>query len=226
MRIPIIITRPIDQATRFADALRRAIGLDAELIIAPLQDIVPLHVVVDARGFVFTSANGVAQAARLSGQRGRAWCVGSRTADAARDAGFDAVNANGTAEDLINLIAQSPPDFPLCHVRGEHASGNISARLTALGVACSDVIAYRQQALQLPDHVRQIIEGAKPCVIPLFSPRSTTILLEQASPAPACTLIAISRAAALGRDMVIADRPDGTAMQNATIAAYRAIADT
>lgn len=218
----LIITRPEPDGIRFADEVRRVLGTDIPITLAPLMEIEPLPASTDAGGFVFTSTNGVAQAVRIGKSSGRAWCVGDRTAAVATAAGFDATSAKGTAEDLIAMIKADPPDGHIAHVRGEHARGDIGPRLRHAGIDCADVIAYTQAPNPLPQHAIALIEGSDPTIIPLFSPRATALLFDQAVPSPSAHLIAISDAAAAAHKMQIVDRPDGKAMLQAVVAAFRA----
>lgn len=218
----LIITRPEPDGNRFADEVHGALGAQIPVTLAPLMQIKPLAASTEAEGFVFTSNNGVAQAQRIGKTSGRAWCVGDRTANAAARAGFDATSAKGTAEDLIAMIKADSPTGPIAHIRGQHARGDIGPRLRHAGIDCQDVIAYTQTPKPLPRHVISLIEGSDPTIIPLFSPRATALLFEQAAPAPSAQLIAISAAAAVGHRMQIADRPDGDAMLQSVIAAIRA----
>ena len=219
----LIITRPDPDGTRFADQLRAQLGPDVHVIMAPLMQILPLDVQIDAQGFIFTSTNGVAQAVRLGRMTGPAWCVGDRTTDAATAAGFAAKSAKGTAEDVIALVKSEAPTGRIAHVRGEHARGDVGPRLRAAGIDCVDVIAYTQSPIDLPADVVDLIEGAEPIIIPLFSPRATALLMSQATLGPNVQMVAISRQTAGGHQMQIAETPDGHAMVRATVAAYRGL---
>ena len=60
----------------------------------------------------------------------------------AREAGFDAVSAQGTVEDLLALILAEGPKAALAHIRGKEARGDLGPRLRANGINCVDVVAY------------------------------------------------------------------------------------
>lgn len=216
----VIITRPAPDGMRLADQLQ-AEGIP--VIVSPLLRIVPMVAKTEAKGFVFTSTNGVVQAQRMDVARGPAWCVGERTAQAALNAGFEAVSANGNAEDLIEIVRTAAPRMPIAHIRGQHARGDIGPRLRHAGINCADVVAYTQEPLKLTAEAKTVIEGANPVIIPLFSPRTTALLFEQATPGPNARLIAISEQAAQGLDMRIARTPDGNAMFDAVLATIRAL---
>ena len=220
MQPRIIITRPRAEGLRFAKALHAVLGEAAPIVIAPAFKIEPLAFEVPSNGVVFTSRHAVTQAARAKLTGLRAWCVGDKTAQAATRAGFDARSANGTADDLVDLILASGETGPLTHIRGAHTRGDIAARLTAGGCPCDAVIAYDQTPVPLPAEVRAMIEGADRVIIPLFSPRTTALVLDKVVLGPQITLVAISSAAAGGHDAEIAKTPDAKGMIDATVAAF------
>ena len=213
MQPTLIITRPAPDGAKFA---ARFTGVN--VILAPLQRIDPVDANCSAQGVIFTSTNGVAQAKRLGLTSGNAWCVGNRTAQAATRAGFDAASAQGNAEDLLALILSDPPQFPIAHIRGRDARGDIAPRLRAKGIDCADCIAYQQTPIPLTAKAVAAIEGAERLIIPLFSPRAAALLLGQVKLPEHADLIAISPAVAavLGNRAIVADRPDGDAMYDAT----------
>lgn len=219
MKPVLIITRPEPDGARFAATMQE--GIDVKVILSPLIEIVPLDAKCQADEVIFTSANGVAQAARLGLTSGRAWCVGDRTAEMARKAGFDAVSAQGNAEDLVALILEAAPKGALAHIRGTEARGDLGPRLRAEGINCVDVVAYDQVPTTLSDDALNAIRGVAPVIIPLFSPRSAGLLLEQVTIGPHVTVVAMSKAVAnrLGSvgAHVIAE-PTAKAMHDALIA--------
>jgi len=221
MQPVLLITRPAPDGARFA---RHFDGV--RVVLSPLQRIDPVEAVCDAQAVVFTSTNGVAQAHRLGLSAVRAWCVGDRTAADARAAGFDAISARGTVEDLLELILAARPTIPIAHIRGRDARGDLAPRLRAAGIDCADCIAYAQTPLSLTAHAITAIEGADPVIIPLFSPRAATLLLGQVTLGPKVRLVAISQAvakAALPHDAIVAAKPDGQAMLDATQSAIAAL---
>lgn len=222
MKPTLIITRPAPDDARFAARVQAAVEVD--VLLSPLQEIVPLPVTCDAAAFVFTSANGVAQAGRLGLTQGRAWCVGDRTAEMARAAGFEAISACGTVEDVFKMIVAGAPKVNIAHVRGKNARGDLAPRLRAVGIDCSDVIAYDQRALTLTDAARAMIEGKMPVIVPLFSPRSAVLLKEQVVLGSHVSLIAMSEAVAqvLPEHVVqVVSAPNGDAMLAAIIGCLR-----
>lgn len=223
MKPILIITRPEPDGARFAAAVREAVAVD--VILSPLMKIEPLYVECQADAVIFTSTNGVAQAERLGLKRGRAWCVGDRTAEMAREAGFDAVSAQGTVEELLALVLADAPKGMIAHIRGKEARGDLGSRLRAQGINCTDVIAYAQVAVPLNDAARAAIAGADPVVIPLFSPRSADLLVKQVKIGPQAKVLAMSDAVARMLPDVEVDviaRPDADAMHAAVVAALTA----
>lgn len=200
----LLLTRPLADAKRFASLLP-----EWRAVIAPNLRIDPVaHDVATlaaARGLVFTSAHAV----RFAGAgRGRlALCVGGRTGQAARDAGFDVREGDGFAESLLPLIAASP--VPLLHPHGRH----LARELPVPGM-----VVYDQIALPLTDQARALLAGDAPVVLPLFSPRSARLLSAEARDARApLWLVAISQAALAAWDapktgQAIAATPDAAAM--------------
>lgn len=222
MKSVLIITRPAPDGARFAGFVRDAVNV--EILLSPLLEIVPLAANCDADEVVFTSTNGVAQAERLGLKRGRAWCVGDRTAQLARQAGFDAISAQGTVEDVLAMILAEAPRGKLAHIRGKEVRGDLGPRLRAAGIDCVDAIAYEQRPLLLRSEAKLLIEGARPVIMPLFSPRSAVLLMEQVVLGPNVAVLAMSAAVAKmlpENRAVVIDAPTGAAMLAAVTARIR-----
>ncbi len=113
----------------------RAIASPA-LDLQPVDPPPPLPV-EDLAGVIFTSANGVRAFTGRSAERDlKAWCVGPATIEAAAAAGFaDRVSADGTGDDLADLIARTadPGKGPLLHVANAAAGGRLVERLRREG---------------------------------------------------------------------------------------------
>ena len=108
--IPLLMTRPEPAARRFVVELLAALppSLAGTLrpVYAPLMRIDPLPVADlpgDPGGVIFTSANGVACAGIDAGPP--AYCVGARTAAAARAAGWDVRLTCPDAAALVTALA-------------------------------------------------------------------------------------------------------------------------
>lgn len=180
-RMPLLLlTRPRVQSARFAKAFAERFGPGIRVLTAPIMEIelydapIPLEGV---GGLVFTSENGVAGFAKVSAERGLpAYCVGDRTASAARRAGLTARSARGTAEELTADILAAPPGGRLLHLRGEHARGDVCGGLRAQGLEAEDRVVYDQRALDFGPEIRQAVAGAPVTYLPLFSPRSARLV--------------------------------------------------
>jgi uroporphyrinogen-III synthase len=174
----IVLTRPAVQATRFAEVLAKALGNRASIVVSPLLQINPLDfgAVPDNRDVIFTSINGVTGfvAGGGAGER-KAFCVGDKTAQAARAAGFEALSAGGTSADLIGLIA-SEGGGEMIYARGAHVARDLSADLAAIGIPVSEVLVYSQDPLELSPEVKKLLQGVTPLIFPLFSKRSMELL--------------------------------------------------
>ena len=219
----LLLTRPEAASRRFAAEVRALAPGDWRAVIAPLLRIVPLADPAAPEGVpVFTSAHAVPFAGPGGGAP--AWCVGPRTAEAARRAGWTPREGGGDVESLLGAILSAPP-APVVHLRGVHTRGRLAARLRAAGRPASERVVYDQVARPLTDAARGALAGAAPVIAPVFSPRSAALLAEAVgNPAAPFRVIAVSAAAAepLRRwSPVVAARPDGPAMAEATAALLR-----
>lgn len=227
----VILTRPKAQSESFAAELLLHWDGPVEIIHAPLIAIVPVDTICTTTdAVIFTSANGVSASERLGLPKGlSAWCVGSKTSDMARDAGFEPVTGPGDADGLVRQIIAANPRGRLAHIRGMHARGDISARLNAAGMTCEDVIAYDQKALRLTQEAKSAISAQKCVVFPLFSPRTATILNGEGPFAAAVHVIALSEAVKsaispeIAKQVTLAESPDGNEMVAATLAVLRSL---
>lgn len=158
----ILLTRPAEDSRRFAAMLP-----SWPVVISPILRIVP--VAHDARrleiaeGLVFTSAHAVASAGPGRGRP--AICVGARTADVARRAGFEVSTGNGFAESLLPLIAAAP--VALVHPHGRH----LARKLPVEGI-----VVYDQLEQPLSDAARAALDTDGTVILPLFSPRSARLV--------------------------------------------------
>jgi uroporphyrinogen-III synthase len=189
------MTRPLAAGQRFVGQL----GVAVDTLFAPLMQIELIEAPPVGPGLtsiILTSENGALAAAQMRGLPKVAYCVGDRTAQVARDAGFDPISAQGDALALVELILSGPQTGPLLHIRGEHVRGDVAERLNAAGIDTQDCIAYRQQNLPLAPAAIAALMGKRPVILPLFSPRSVTILAEQGPFLAPLYVVSISRAVA------------------------------
>jgi len=230
----LILTRPAPQAEAFAATISARWAGAVRIILSPLLQIVPLPVTADlagVTGVIFTSAHGVAAAASANLPSGlTAWCVGEKTAQLAADAGFDAIAGPGDATRLADRIISRRPQGPLVHLHGHHTRGGICDRLNSAGILCRDVIVYDQISQALTDEAFEALNGTDPVILPLFSPRTATILGEQSPFSAPVHLIVISTAvqnaaAAIAvKSLSVAAAPDADAMVVATLKRLSAVA--
>jgi uroporphyrinogen-III synthase len=222
----ILVTRSEPGASETAQRLRAA-GFD--VIVEPLFAIVPVDAAIpEFDALAFTSANGARQFARLSRRRdARVFCVGARTAQAARDAGFtEVVSADGDVEALIDLIARKlPHEMRLLHVGNAESRGDLAERLSAAGHVAWFVPVFHAAPVQSPGpNLAALLAGeAQINAVMVHSPRAATILagfVDSAGGRALPPIVAISEAAAApladhAARIEIAATPDETALVSA-----------
>lgn len=223
--VPVILTRPAEQSARFAQMLAERFGDALQIITSPLM--APVFLSADlsgsaAQALILTSETGAKAAGGLPGLPRQAWCVGDRTAEAARAAGFAAQSAGGDADALVATLLSARPTGPLLHLRGQDSRGDVAHRLTRAGLPTAEAVVYAQQEQPLTAPAAQLLRGPDPVLVPLFSPRSAKLFAGTRPLAP--VLVAAfspAVAQALG-DLVpahlsIATRPDAAAMIDAIV---------
>ena len=228
----VLLTRPAAQSASFAQSLRaRVEGL--RVVVSPLM-VTVFHTVTlpkePLQGVILTSQTGAEAAGRLRTQLpDLAYCVGDRTAQVAREAGFRVQSAQGDAEALLALILREKPQA-LIHLRGREARGDLAQRLSAAGVFTQERVVYAQDAQPLSDDAVAVLSGKAPVLVPLFSPRSAEILGAAwqglATHAP-LVVVAISQAVAEAAAFcptkpVLAAHPDAPSMLDAVLAQLHA----
>ncbi|SFR34072.1 uroporphyrinogen-III synthase [Litoreibacter janthinus] len=207
----VLLTRPLAASERFAAELR------APVVISPLMETVwietaPLTAPPDA--VAFTSQNGVEGFIRCQSWRGTAYCVGDRTAQAAKEAGFDAESAEGDIADLTALLAKRAPGAALVHARGRHVAGE-------LGVRAVPLVVYEQRVMALTPEARKLLSAKDKVILPLFSPRSATLFAKQLTGAEQAQLVLVAMSEAVAQACTdsgmpvacIADAPDAASMK-------------
>ncbi len=216
------MTRPQGTAERFVAHLPPELRARLTPVYSPLIGVVPVASDIDfgdARGVIFTSANGVSVAAGLNQQRDLpCYCVGVATTLAATRAGWQAACAGSTSQALINTLTQSRSKGPLLHIRGVHSRGDIAARLSAAGCLTKEKVVYDQPLLPFNAAARQILSGSDPVIVPLFSPRSARQFANLVTKHPPLYLSALSDAVAEHVkhleyiDLSVASHPSASAM--------------
>ena len=223
--LPLLLTRPAAQGERFAADLVARFGPRLQIIPAPLmlpEFRSPDWPDLPYACLILTSETGVLAAQRLrdAGRAlpRRAVCVGDRTAQTARAAGFDATSAHGDAEALLALILASGDPGPFLHLRGAEARGDIAPRLAARGIPAHAAVVYAQNPQPLTAQAQSVLNGSDPVLLPLFSPRSARLVVETVRITAPLWIAALShnvaQAAAplLPARLVTADHPDADGM--------------
>jgi len=222
----ILVTRSEPGASETAERLK---ALGYQPIVEPLFAIEPVAASLpwfDA--LAFTSANGVRVFAKLNGRRSApVFCVGARTTEAAREAGFaDVTSADGDVAALAGLIAgRLPPKASLLHTGNEESRGDLAGQLTAAGREAVFVPTYRAAPVSKPGPALAVHLRGEPAfeAVLVHSPRGAAILagLAASAPAPAgLDVAAISPAAAaplksFAKRIEIASSPNETALLEA-----------
>jgi uroporphyrinogen-III synthase len=221
----ILITRPIEDARPLADALEER-GI--EVLIEPLLEIRHLDdAQIDLDGvqaLLFTSANGVRAFAALSPRRElKVFTVGDGSAEAARQAGFPAVeSAKGDVEALAALVVDrlKAEDGVLFHAAGTVTAGDLKARLEGLGYQVRRAQLYEAKiATALSTETRANLTLGGIDAVLLFSPRTAATfadLWREAGSPSLARIQALCLSAAVAREIgslgwagvEIADRPD------------------
>lgn len=219
--LPILLmTRPLAASRRFAEAID-----GVRVILSPMIRIVERDPPGDLSAMdalVFTSANAVtALSGRMPGNGMRAYCVGPRTADAARAAGFDAVSADGDVNRLAAMLRRAGKDARMLYLRGNVVAADLPGLLGDDGPELEQHVIYDQEDLPLTQEAEDALFGATPVLLPMFSPRIAHRLgemLPRHAPVLAAA-ISDSVADAFGqrkaRLMIVAAAPNGEEMVTA-----------
>lgn len=196
-RPALLMTRPEEAAARFVSGLDPRCVDRVQIVYSPLLEIVPTQAHVSLVGYdsvIFTSAVAVPLIASGAGRC--ADCVGARTAEAARTAGWQVRIVAEDAEDLISQIAKLSSGQRFLHVAGAHRRGEIAKTLTALGHHTEVVVAYDQRLSALNDDAHRALGGKNPVLVPLFSPRTAAQFANDAAALRHVDVIAMSAAVA------------------------------
>lgn len=223
-RAPVVLlTRPAPQSQRFARALQARLP-SVQVVVSPLMQTEWLHPPLPDRPFhalILTSETGAEAAGHLRAAGTplpeTAFCVGPRTTDTARAAGFAAISADGDVHALAALIRAAQPQGPLLHIRGEDVAGNLAETLTNSELETHSAILYAQRPCPLSPAAFTLLQAEGPVLVPLFSPRSAQILAQALPPEAKAPLwiVAISPAAATEAQaltparLAVAPHPDG-----------------
>lgn len=197
----LLLTRPARQSERFASEFRARFGADWPVVISPLSRLDLLSPQIELQGvagLIFTSETGVAGFARLNGRRDLpVFCVGPRTAAAARAAGFDAKDGPGDATGLTQLILASGHRGPLLYVRGQHVASDLAEILNPARIVTKSCIVYDQSDLPLSAAAGAVLQSGAPVLLAAFSPRGGSALARAVPPGHGPLLLAAISPAAM-----------------------------
>lgn len=193
----ILLTRPKAASVNLAATLHVALP-ESRIVISPLISLNYLNPTPDFSRYaalVVTSSNAIDALGAQSIPHGYpCYAVGHKTAQAAQALGFEAHSANGDASDLVRLIVAQHKSGPLLHIHGRHTRGDVAQRLQHYGIHCETLIAYDQKALTLSQDAQSLLEREIPLILPLFSPRTAQIFLDQAQIPMGSTVLGMSNA--------------------------------
>lgn len=183
----VLLTRPIDDAREEAQHLK-AQGLD--VIISPASKIETADALPPLEKYaavLFTSANAVKalQGFLKEGDplfETPAYCVGAKTAQAARNAGFQNIEeGHGTVDSLLKVIENEQHDGE----RWVYFSGDIirhdpEPRLKKLGLTLDHHIVYHARAIpDLSGEAAKALQEKSIDVILFYSPRAVELFVNQ-----------------------------------------------
>lgn len=150
-RAPLVwVTRTTEGARRTARAVE---ALGYHTLVAPVLKIQALKAIIDPHSFdavIFTSRNGLNAFSALCSRRALiAWCVGDKTAAAAREKGFQtAISAEGDVKALIDLIRrQADRHSRLFYAAPAEPAAALGQVLRADGFQVSEAVVYETQSV-------------------------------------------------------------------------------
>jgi len=225
--VPLLLTRPDPQGADFGHAVQTRFGDAVRIVRTPLlapRFYAPALPPGPFAGLIVTSQTGVDAYQRLGAAKDDlprdAYCVGTRTADAARVAGLTPGLIAPNAASLTALIKAQPPKGVLLHLRGRDTRGNILDHLNLAGIDTFDAVVYAQEAQALTDEAQTILRVRSPVLVPLFSPRTAAIFAgEMARTCGISPLFVVAMSGdvalalrSLAAEIRVAETPDASAM--------------
>lgn len=226
----LLIIRPEPRASEDA-AFFKERGVDT--YIAPVlayEDVafdMPDPDQVDA--LIITSARAVAAIRDFTVFKDKPlYCVGTQSAQAAQNAGFQNVrDAKGTATDLMAVIsAQERRGASLLYPRGEIVSVDVSANLVAEGFLCESRVVYSAIEQDIFDKtLRTLIERGDIAAVGFYSQRSAALFIDGVKTYGLEQAMSAIKALCISRpviecvrvlpwaDILLSQHPDGDAMR-------------
>lgn len=207
----VLVTRSEPGASETAERLTAA---GYAPIVEPVFTIEPVAAQLpDFDSLAFTSANGARAFAKLSPRRDvPVFCVGARTAEAAREAGFtNVLSADADVEALAVLINdKAPKGSHVLHAGNEEARGDLTGRLRSAGHSASFAAIFRAIPVKAPGPVlsRHLAGTREFEAVLVHSPRAAAILAEFAAGSAATFDVAAMSAAAVAPLASLAGRTE------------------
>ncbi|MEO1495226.1 MAG: uroporphyrinogen-III synthase [Pseudomonadota bacterium] len=187
----VLLTRPRPDSARIAAELAQR-GMDS--VIWPMMAVQALVDRIDVPprtdALAFTSANAVQIFADMSDTRAvPALCVGARTAEMAKAAGFaDVHSAEGVLEDLAALIVAGGWR-QVFHPHGRHVAGDLAGAVAPSGATVAGAEIYETRAAPPPDQALvDALLSEKIHVVTLWSFRSAALFAQALRDLPALDL--------------------------------------
>ena len=182
----VLVTRARGDAERTAKALA---ARGHEAVLAPVTEIVATGEPMPAGAYdaiLVTSAHAAEALAAIPDKRKPVFAVGSRSAEAAQEAGFSCVLAGqGDAGSLSGLIRGGlRPGLALLHVAARHRKEEPAASLRAAGFTVLSWEAYEAKAVgRLPDDAAEALRSGQIGAALHYSPRSADLVVRLAEEA-------------------------------------------
>ncbi|HYC18668.1 MAG TPA: uroporphyrinogen-III synthase [Pseudolabrys sp.] len=224
----VVITRPQSDGERTAAALR---SRGHEVLVAPLMRIE--SIAADLAGkwgaVIVTSANAPNAIADNPARNDLTvlpvFAVGGRSAEAAREAGFeDITSAGGDVRDLVRTLVARQADAraPVLYLAGEDRAADLLVELSTRGIAAEMRIVYRAVTTSFPPALIEALKAGAIDAVMHFSRRSAANYVagakkaDIARPALAVRHFCLSRQVAEplagAGQIAIAARPDEAAL--------------
>ncbi len=229
----LLLTRPAPSSEQTRNAVESRLGFSVHTVISPVLRIVPLDPRLPAGPHVAVILTSVEAVRAMPDEIPAlpAYCVGARTAEAARAAGLVPYLVAPNAAALTEALLESPPAGRVLYLRGVHVAGDLVARLGEVGRAVDEVLVYDQEAVPLNDEALDALAGRAPVVMPLFSARTAEIVAADGPFAAPLHVVAMSQpvarmAAAFAPTTIdISEAPDGGTIAATVAAILRELCD-
>lgn len=137
----------------------------------------------DWAAVIFTSETGVMSARRIAAEGAtlpqKAFCVGDQTARMARDAGFQAVSAQGGVDALESMIKAHQCAGPLLYLHGAEVRGDLARGLHSVGIDTFSAVSYEQKPQPLTPEATETLQDRSHLIAPVFSARTGKLLMAE-----------------------------------------------